>query len=149
MASLINFPIDLTRTGDALQGIRTELSRIADALERLSPAIPVADRSRPAGLSDLRRTDPDSVSRIKSELELFAENNNVMLDSEAFVRSIIEYEHEVAEVYGIEAIDELPWNKAAGGSLFQDYADNERRKEAQRAQGGAAVPDPEPPAHSA
>jgi hypothetical protein len=134
MAPLVQFPIDLSRTATALEGIHAQLSRVADTLERLAPAPPIADPPRPATLSDLRRTDPTSLSQIRSELQTFAENNGVIIDSEAFLQSIMKYEQDVAETYGPEAISELPWNKAAGGPLFQKqslserYADNQRRK---------------------
>jgi len=119
MLPLIAFPIDLTRTAAALTGINKNLVRIADALDRLAPPLPDSDRKPyQAGLSDLRYTDQKSIIPIREELARFAEEHAVAIDSEAFLNSIIQYERDVAQVYGQEAILELPWNKAAGGSLF-------------------------------
>jgi hypothetical protein len=120
MNQLINFPVDLSRTATALEGIHTELVRVADALERLAPA-PQIPSSEPyiAGLSDLRRTDPQTLQNVQVEFNSFARNIDAVVGSEKFFASIVEYERQVAQVYGPEAISELPWNKAAGGNIFQ------------------------------
>lgn len=139
MAPLINFPIDLGRTATALEAIAKELSRIGDCLERVAPAIPTSETAPyQAGLSDLRRTSEDSMMTLRGELETFAQNANVALDSDAFFDSIVTYEKQIAEAYGQEAILELPWNKAAGGPLFERFhqqrnADQPGGKEAAKA----------------
>lgn len=117
--AFLQFSIDLARTATALERIGDELIRIREAVERVSPAI--GDKPTPvvAGLSDLRSTDPNTVGRITRELELFAENHNVMLNSESFINAIMSFEREVESAYGGDAIRELPWNKAAGGPLFR------------------------------
>lgn len=138
MTPLVSFPIDLTRTAAALESITAQLSRITAALERLSPPLPEGGTPYRAGLSDLRRTDPESVSKVKDELRLFAENNNIVLDSESFVRGIIEYERQLASYYGAEALNELPWNKAAGGLLFESYLDPGRQQPGRQQREGAA-----------
>ena len=122
MPPLVSFPIDLSRTAAALESITAQLSRITAALERIAPALPESGGGYVAGLSDLRHTDQESIARIKDELRLFAENNNVVVDSDTFVKSIIEYERQVVEAYGPEAIHDLPWNKAAGGPIFASHA---------------------------
>jgi hypothetical protein len=142
MNQLINFPVDLSRTAAALEGVFLHLSRIADALERLAP-VPQIPTSDPyiAGLSDLRRTDPQTVEKVKAELGQFAWNIDAVVGSERFLASIMEYERQVAEVYGREAISELPWNKAAGGNIFQ--REGTPAKEA-RAKEGDPEPSPSP-----
>jgi hypothetical protein len=120
MDALFKFPVDLSRTAAALEGIHSCLSRIANALERLSPEVQPHPDPYKAGLQDLRRTDQSTIHQVQEELAVFAANANVAINSEAFIRAIIEYERNIAEVYGKEAILELPWNKAAGGSLFED-----------------------------
>jgi exonuclease VII small subunit len=140
MAPLINFPIDLGRTASALEKAVKELSRIADCLERIAPAL-ADSQTAPyqAGLSDLRRTNEDSLQAVRDELSTFAQNANVVLDSDAFFQSIVTYEKQIAEAYGPEAILELPWNKAAGGPLFERHhrqgdADQPDRKNSAKAQ---------------
>jgi hypothetical protein len=126
--ALINLPIDLGRTAAALEDIASVLSKISVALERLAPEPPLfTSAPHIAGLSDLRRTDPDTVGKIQSELEVFAQNQNVVINSEAFLNSIIKYEQDVAQAYGDDAVAELPWNKAAGGTLFRKKEEEERR----------------------
>lgn len=121
MNQLVNIPVDLSRTAEALEAMALLLQRIVLCLERLSPEIPLpANAAYQAGLGDLRYTDPDTIGKVRSELETFAANNNVVVDSEAYLEAIKTYEREVAETFGVRAIEELPWNKAAGGSLFRE-----------------------------
>lgn len=119
------------------------LSRIADALERLAGPMPTARGTvqYKADLKDLIQPESETADAINHELELFANNANVQIDSEAFIKSIIEYEKQVMDVYGKDAILELPWNKAAGGSLFQADAG---QRDAQP-QGARRTADREPP----
>lgn len=122
MAPLINFPIDLGRTATALERIAKQLTRIGDCMERLAPPITASDAAPyQAGLSDLRRTTEASLVAVRSELETFAHNADVVIDSDAFFESIVTYEKQIAEAYGQDAILELPWNKAAGGPLFERF----------------------------
>lgn len=146
MAPFITFPIDLGRTVDCLTAIERVLNRIAGSLEALVPPLPAQRTPVQATLADLRRTDPQTVAEVKRELDVFAGNNNVTLDSEAFVRSIIEYEREVAEAYGPDSIHELPWNKAAGGSIFRslDLGKADRKEPAaQKAKGTDSAGEPQ------
>jgi hypothetical protein len=113
---------------EALLNAAHYLERIALALERLSPVLPEAPVPRVAGLGDLRHTDASSLSSIHESLERYAQEHNVALNSDAFLRSIHEYEQQVGEAYGQDAIFELPWNKAAGGALFKDYSDKSNAK---------------------
>jgi len=122
MPALINFPIDLGRTASALEQMNRYLARIAEALERLAPPLPERGKQYQAQLSDLRYTDHQSTEPIREELARYAQEHSVAINSEAFLDSIIQYEHDIASVYGKEAILELPWNKAAGGALFPDAA---------------------------
>jgi hypothetical protein len=117
--ALIELHPDLTRTADALESIREALWRIMLALERLSPPIPAAPEPYQAKLSDLRRTDPATLSRVRSALEQYADNERLVVNSDAFLASVKQYEQQIAEVYGEEALLELPWNKAAGGPIFE------------------------------
>lgn len=121
MPALINFPIDLTRSASALEGINSTLARIADALDRIQPPPPPISHVKTyiAGLGDLRYTDHQTVSKIREELAEYAEEHSLAMDSEAFLNSIMQYERDIVAAYGPHAIEELPWNKAAGGPLFQ------------------------------
>lgn len=121
MPPLISFPIDLARTGTALESIAVLLDRIAGALERLSPPPPPLSTAAPykAGLGDLRYTDAKTVSNIREELAGYAQEHSLAMDSELFLNSIMQYERDIVTAYGPNAILELPWNKAAGGALFQ------------------------------
>lgn len=127
---LINFPIDLSRTAAALEGIHAQLASVARALERLSPAPPSLDNRKPyvAGLGDLRYTDVPTVQNIREELKVYAEEHALQMDSERFLDSIIKYERDIMDTYGPNAILELPWNKAAGGSLFGQTQENSTRQ---------------------
>lgn len=116
----ISVPVDPTRIAQAIEDQNMILNRIADALDRAYPPVVLPDRHpRRAELSDLRRPSHDTAKQIRDELEVFAQNNNVRMNSEAFLNSIIQYERQVAEAYGQEAVMELPWNKAAGSPLFE------------------------------
>jgi hypothetical protein len=119
----ISFPVNLATAVEALRDIGKFLFRIAEALDRIAPpplyAAGFERTPYKAGLKDLRYTDGVSASPIREELARYAEEHSVQLDSEAFLNSIIDYERDIASVYGSEAILELPWNKAAGGQLFQ------------------------------
>lgn len=149
--SLINYTqnVDakqLAHQGDEMIAI---LSRIADALDRLAGPPLRASRGAPykADIADLVRPDAQMAEAIHREFELFAQNANVQLDSEAFLKSIIEFEKQVMEVYGPEAILELPWNKAAGGSLFQ--VDLNQRAASEERQKASADREPAPSAEAA
>lgn len=121
--ALFSFTLDLTRTADALDRVAAELKLAREALERLAP--PLAEPATPelAKLSDLRSTDPHTIAPITQDLEEFAREHNVVIHSEAFIDSIMRFEREVSDVYGPEAVLELPWNRTAGGRLFAVKAD--------------------------
>jgi len=140
MQSLIQFPIDLSRTAAALERIADTLSGIRDALNRLAPCLPEQPEPVAATLSDLRSTAPQVVGRIRQELDIFAQERNVQLNSDAFLASVVQYEKEVADFYGPQAIMELPWNKAAGGPLFSADRLQPRAGEESRASGPQRVP---------
>jgi hypothetical protein len=145
MNSLVTFPIELGRTASALEGIHQELNRIGSILERMAPAIPESHPSRPAGLQDLHHTDYSSVSVVRRELDRFAQNNDVLVDSDAFIKAIIEFEEQVEIGYGPGSIEELPWNKAHGSALFQQaHEARERAKQEASDAEAARVPKPQP-----
>ena len=118
--SLLSIPVDLHRTGNQLERIADSLYRIADALERISPPpLPACDTlPKPAQLSDLRFPTPATVQSVRDELEAFAEQNSLIVNTPKFIESIMGFEKEIVEAYGENALKELPWNKAAGGLLF-------------------------------
>jgi hypothetical protein len=120
--SFLNVNMRPDRIVEELAVISTLLSRITLALERLSPEIPEAYPSRPATLSDLRDTSISRVNQVKSALDLYAAEHGVVVNSDLFIRSIKDFERQVIDAYGPEAILDLPWNKAAGGPIFQDHA---------------------------
>lgn len=126
--ALLELTTDLSATNKSLKSIsesmdyiKNQLHRLILAIERLSPEIPAEAPIRQATLSDLRSTAPSAIQAIKAEFEQFAKSNQVTIGSEAFFRSIVQFEKEVVNVYGPEAINDLPWNKAAGGPIFRNY----------------------------
>lgn len=95
------------------------LLRIAEALERLSPALPAHEP--PARLSDLSdlRTVNYAEQRLLEELKkVFAEMWKVDPNSPAFDNALKAFEEEIRmgnesmrAGSGQEAVDELPWNR--------------------------------------
>ena len=140
-APFVQFPINLTAAVEKLDEIARCLHRIGDALDRQSPPPAPSFDNHPyvAQLSDLRRVDPRTVSHLKEHLEVFAENNSVVPNSEAFYAAVKRYEEEVEQVYGEEAVGELPWNKEAGGRIFErDRKRDADLRQAPRENGSAA-----------
>lgn len=133
-----------------LSNINVALERIAVILERLAPEMRDSQAGPYlAGLGDLRRTDPATVHEIQTGLESFARERGVVLNSEAFIRSLQEFEQQVIESYGKEAIYDLPWNKAAGGAIFQSDSYHESRETATQKGAGGPTGNAESPARSA
>jgi len=122
MGSFLNLNVDAKRLAEAMEGIEQALYRVATAVERLAPP-PQQLLNKPykATLADLRHPDPSQTQAVADELRLFADNANVIFNSDRFIESVVEYEKQVAETYGEESILELPWNKAAGSHVFKGY----------------------------
>ena len=118
--ALLNLTLDLKRTAEAISSLLPILTRIADSLDRLAPPLLDVSSTEPyrAPLADVHTPGPDYHEPIQTTLQEFAQERNIIVNSEAFLQSIIEYERAVASAYGEEALRELPWNKAAGALLF-------------------------------
>ena len=88
------------------------LERIAQALERMMPALPRHEPpERLADLSDLRVIDREEQWVLEEIKKQFAADNNVMPDSEAFYKAVKAYEEQLRDWQGQEAVDALPWNR--------------------------------------
>lgn len=110
MISLAQFVLNLDRLAIAIETQNTIQERIALALERVSPALPPASKPYQSGIQDLIDASPEAVDR-RAQARKDLAGTEVMTDSPAFRAKVLEYERQVGEVYGPEAIKELPWNK--------------------------------------
>lgn len=87
------------------------LRRIAEALERLAPALPDMPPPRKSDLSDLRIVDHQEQRQLQELEAELARAWNVVPGSEAYLKARAAYEDEMrAGQGGQEAVDELPWN---------------------------------------
>jgi hypothetical protein len=109
--AFIEIHADLTRCAAALE-------RIADLLDRIAPPPIEIHIPEPSTLADLHYTDADHTLPILAALNQFAQANDAVLNSPVFIQRIMEFERSVAEVYGEDAVDKLPWN--ADGRCFKE-----------------------------
>ena len=115
--TLAEFTIELRATNELLLRQAVALERLSESASRLCsfliPDPKLSSNSNPATLSDLSYVSPQSVeSRLAAEDE-FAHSSQSIPRSEFFYAKIKEFEEQVREAYGDQAVSELPWNKAA------------------------------------
>lgn len=108
--ALLNVQLPL----QSIQTIVTLLGRIAVALERL--AGPVIDYRPPvpATLRDYALVTPEDVQRVRAAEMEFGQAHMVIPGSPAYLAAIEEFERQLAEASGPEAVANLPWRVRTG-----------------------------------
>lgn len=85
------------------------LQRIAVALERIAGPELQYTPPTPSTMADYAIVSPEESIRIKTAQEEFAAGHLVVPGSPAYLAAVAEFETQVAEAYGEDAVEKLPW----------------------------------------
>lgn len=105
----------LARQTRAIEAQTLALQDLAHAVKvafNLPLTSPPSDRQPyKASLRDLASVSPDDAQSLSDARSDFAKQANVVPDSEAFYKSVKDYEEAVVQQFGEEARQDLPWNR--------------------------------------
>jgi hypothetical protein len=105
--------ISINLTDKQSSDFLSALNRIAHALERIAgPELKY--NPEPATLKDYAIVTPEDADRIRKAGYEFGVTHQVVPGSPAYVAAVEEYERMVADAYGPEAIESLPWRVKTG-----------------------------------
>lgn len=108
--TLAQFTIELKRTNELLERQASALERLAVCAERYLGPLPT---SAPycADLKDLHIASPAAAESIRRAEDEFAASAAASPRSDYFYAMIKQFEDQVKDAYGEDAVKELPWNK--------------------------------------
>jgi hypothetical protein len=101
----VNIPESLSRSVTGL------LERIAVALERLAGPIVEYRPPTQSTLKDYSLVTPEDAQRIQDAQHDFGVTHLVVPGSPAYFAAIEQFERDVADACGPDAVNELPWRK--------------------------------------
>lgn len=106
------------------------LERGVAAVERLAGPIPEYRPPTQATLRDYAVVGPDELADIRQAEEEFAIRNMVVPGSPAYIKRVEEFEEQVRQAYGEEAVERLPWKVRTGAEHIADIGESDGRTDA-------------------